>query len=98
MCAEIDGLVIKGKELTKRKILPAVMEMKEMSSAQRERKKKKDYFFISGNSQVLRLGMSLSLLSCCTPSAPQTPNLVDDAISLGLCTGIAFLLFASCFR
>jgi len=40
MCVEIDGIVIKGKELTKRLILPAVTEVKETSSAQREREKK----------------------------------------------------------
>jgi hypothetical protein len=46
MCAEIDGIFIKGEELTKRKVLPAVTEVNETSSAQRERKKKKDYFCI----------------------------------------------------
>jgi hypothetical protein len=71
MCAEIDGIVIKEKELTKRKILHAVTKVKGMSSAQRERKKKKEYFLVSGNSQVRTLGMSLNIICWCTPSAPK---------------------------
>jgi len=79
MCAEIDGIVIEGKELTKRKILPAVTEVKETSSAQREGRKIKITLVLSCNSQVPRLGMSLSLLRWCTQSAPQIPKLLDDA-------------------
>jgi hypothetical protein len=44
MCAEIDGVIIKGKEIPKRKTLHAVTAVKERSIAQRERNKKKDYF------------------------------------------------------
>jgi hypothetical protein len=97
MCAEIDGLVIKEKELQKGKVINVVREVKETSSAQRDIRKKKDRFCVSFNSKVCKLGgKSCSLLSWCTPGAPQTPTLVDDARSLGLCTCVDLTFMGPC--
>jgi len=71
-------------------------KVKETSSAQRERKKKKDRFCVSFNSKVYKLEKSFSLLSWCTPGVPQTPTLADDASSLGLCTCVDLTFMGPC--